>query len=100
MKKVIAIAILSLSLSSCEEAFNPTICLTCVADSYKDVAEVPLAGFPNYGKQTDGRNFELCDQPKGSKNTTEVREGSYYVYRNGIGYKINRSQIYTCNPKP
>jgi len=99
MKKVFAIAILSLSLTSCEEMFNPKICLTCVATTWKDESEVPLAGFPDYGRREDGNNFELCDQPKDSKDVTELRKGTRYVYRNNIGYKITRTQLYNCNPK-
>jgi hypothetical protein len=97
MKKVLAILVLS--LTSCQETLNPTICLTCVATTWKDEAEVPLAGFPDYGRREDGSNYELCDQPKDSKDVTKIKIGTRYLFRNNIGYKITRTQIYNCNPK-
>ena len=99
MKKVLVLAILALSLSSCEEVFSPKICLTCVATTWKDESEYPLSGFPDYGRREDGYSYELCDQPKDSKDVTKIGEGTRYVYRNNVGYKITRTQLYNCNPK-
>jgi hypothetical protein len=101
MKKVFAIAILSLSLTSCEEkeVAKPNICLKCVADSWEDTSEYPLAGFPNYGTDKTGLTFDWCDQPADSRNVTKSKFDVRHIYINNVGYKITRRQFYTCNPK-
>jgi hypothetical protein len=101
MKKVLVLAILALSLSSCETKpkVEPKICLTCVAFSWKDESQYPLAGFPAYGKGNPADNYELCNQDKDSKDVVKIRERVRHIYINNVGYKITRTEIFDCNPK-
>ena len=101
MKKVLVLAILALSISSCEkkEVAEPNICLKCVANTWEDTSEYPLAGFPDYGRDNTGLSFDWCDQPAGSKNLTKSKFEVRHIYIKNVGYKITRRQFYTCNPK-